>query len=219
MITHHPETEVLFDYASGSMSEPMALSIACHASVCSTCRQQIQELEAVGGELLDAAASVELDETSLNTVLGRLDETPTDFSPAPGPNFDEETLHIVPGPLRHYLNDNLSRLNWRNIGKKVSQFNLHIDTGSFKASIMRFKAGAPMPRHTHKGQEVTLVLTGGYSDEGNHFERGDFDLRDPSHIHQPHVDAGEDCYALVVMDAPVVLAGPISRFLNPFVKL
>ena len=76
-----------------------------------------------------------------------------------------------------------------------------------------------MPLHEHKGQEVTLVLSGSYTDEGRRFERGDFDAKDSNDIHQPSINEGEDCIALVVMDAPVLLAGPFSRFLNPFVKL
>ena len=134
-------------------------------------------------------------------------------------DWDEATTRAIPGVVRSYLPTNLADLTWRHIGGKVSQYNFDIPVGGYKVSLMRFKAGSPMPIHTHKGSEITLVLTGGYSDDGDHFERGDYDAKNPSHIHQPIVDDGEDCIALVVLDAPVVLAGPFSRFLNPFIKL
>lgn len=218
MITHHPDSGLLLDYATGALAEPMALSVACHASLCQTCAEEIQRLEALGGSLLEESGRAQVDATSLNAVLSRLDE-PETVTPPTVPHFDDKSLKILPAPLRDYLPASLVDLKWRHIGSKVSQFNLDLHIGSFKVSLMRFKAGQSQPIHTHKGHEATLVLTGGYTDQGQHFGVGDFDLKDTRHKHQPVVDDGEDCYALVVMDAPVVLAGPFSRFLNPFIKL
>jgi putative transcriptional regulator len=218
MISHHPDPELLLDYASGALAEPMALSIACHASICGKCRDEVSHLEAVGGILIDESETAPVDATSLNTVMSRLDDPEIDEEPVEAA-FDQETLAKIPGPLRHYLPESLKGLNWRRIGSKVGQYNLDLKIGPYKASLMKFKAGNPMPFHTHKGMEATLVLSGSYTDQNNRFKRGDFDLKDSSHKHQPSVDPGEDCYALVIMDAPVVLAGPISKFLNPFIKL
>ncbi|TNE37940.1 MAG: anti-sigma factor [Alphaproteobacteria bacterium] len=218
MITHHPDTELLLDYATGALTEPMALSVACHASLCKACASELKRLEALGGTLLEQSDKAQMDATSLNAVLNRLDD-PEPEPLRPSAQFDAESLRVLPMPLRDYLPASLEALNWRHIGSKVSQYNLDLHVGNYKISLMRFKAGSAQPIHTHKGQEITLVLTGGYTDQGHHFEVGDFDLKDTRHKHQPVVDSGEDCYALVVMDAPVVLAGPFSRFLNPFIKL
>jgi len=219
MIAHHPEIELLLDYASGALPEPMALSIACHASTCKQCHDQLQKLEEMGGALLEDAAEEGVKTSELKAVLARLDDVKIESEPLPSSTFDEVTSKVIPKPLRFYMPGNLQDLKWRHIGRKVSQYNLDIDVAGYKVSLMRFKAGTPMPIHTHKGNEATLVLAGGYSDQGRHFERGDFDAKDPSHTYQPIVDEGEDCIALVVMDAPVILAGPFSRFLNPFIKL
>ena len=219
MINHHPEFELLFDYASGSLDEPMALSIACHASTCKSCAEQIGKLEEVGGSLLEVVTDETVNPSMLDDLLSRLDEPANDDVPLEPIVFDAPTKKIIPAPLRDYLNNNLDALDWSRVGGTVSKFNLDIDVEGYTVSLMRFKAGAPMPVHTHKGNEATLVLAGGYSDQGHHFERGDFDCKDPSDTHQPIVDPGEDCIALVVMDAPVVLAGRFSRFLNPFIKI
>ena len=219
MINHHPEFELLFDYASGALPEPMALSIACHASTCKKCAEQIAKLEEVGGTLLEVVTEETVSPSLLDDVLARLDDPANDDVPLEPIVFDAATKNVIPTPLRNYLTNNLDSLEWRNIGSNVSQYKLDVDVEGYKVSLMRFKAGAPMPIHTHKGNEATLVLAGGYTDQGRHFERGDFDVKDPSDTHQPIVDHGEDCVALVVTDAPVVLAGPLSRFLNPFIKI
>ena len=219
MIDHHPELDLLLDYSSGALPEPMALPIACHASTCRQCHDQLQKLDELGGALLEESSGQEIGVKDLEAMLARLDESEVASDKRLQITLNDQTKKIIPKPLRNYLNGNLSDLDWRKIGSKVAQFNLNIPVQGCKVSLMQFKAGAPMPIHTHKGNEVTLVLSGGYSDDGQHFERGDFDARNETHTHQPVVDEGEDCIALVVMDAPVVLAGPISRFLNPFFKL
>ena len=76
-----------------------------------------------------------------------------------------------------------------------------------------------MPRHTHRGLELTLVLTGAYCDAANCFERGDIQIADPTTDHQPVAQAGEDCICLVALEAPIWFTGPIGRLANPFVKL
>ena len=84
---------------------------------------------------------------------------------------------------------------------------------------MRLKPGAAMPPHTHRGNEFTLVLAGGYKDQGNQFLRGDFDFKDPSHKHRPVVDNDGPCLCLVVLDAPVKLTGSFGRLVNPFLRI
>jgi len=38
MPAHHPGPEVLMDYASGALPEPVALLVATHASLCRECQ-------------------------------------------------------------------------------------------------------------------------------------------------------------------------------------
>jgi len=52
-LNHHPSEELLFDYASGAISEAWGLSVATHLAFCSECRDKVAEIEAIGGCLLD----------------------------------------------------------------------------------------------------------------------------------------------------------------------
>lgn len=68
-----------------------------------------------------------------------------------------------------------------------------------------------MPRHTHRGNEMTVVLAGGYSDNGVSYGPGDFSLKDGDDHHQPRVDDDGVCLCLVVLDAPVRLTGGVEE--------
>ena len=102
---------------------------------------------------------------------------------------------------------------------KTSHWTLIADSGKRSAFLLRVKAGKPVPRHTHRGIELTLVLTGAYCDAANCFVRGDIQVADPTIDHQPMAQAGEDCICLVALEAPIWFTGPVGRLANPFVKL
>jgi putative transcriptional regulator len=75
-----------------------------------------------------------------------------------------------------------------------------------------------MPTHGHRGQELTLVLAGSFSDEHGTFARGDVEEADEDVEHQPIADPGEDCICLAVTDAPLRLRG-IAAILQPFLRI
>ena len=103
--------------------------------------------------------------------------------------------------------------------KGFDEAELLAEVPGFRTRLMRIKSGTAMPAHTHRGNELTLVLTGGFSDEHGHFLRGDLAEADASVKHQPVADPGEDCICLAVTDAPLRLTGPVGRLLNPFLRI
>jgi putative transcriptional regulator len=52
MIAFHPEHEMLFDYASGSLEEEPSLIVAAHLAFCNLCREEVRSLESLGGALM-----------------------------------------------------------------------------------------------------------------------------------------------------------------------
>ena len=84
--------------------------------------------------------------------------------------------------------------------------------------LLRIDPQKPMPVHTHRGREHTLVLAGGFTDEFGHFLRGDFSSTDPTVTHRPVADPGEPCICLAITTAPLRLTGRFARFLNPFLR-
>jgi putative transcriptional regulator len=178
----------------------------------------VRRLERVGATLLDSLPTVDVDETVLNEVLARLDE-PAPQVVATHREWDWETQTVVPAPLRRYLGRNLKDLPWKRVGRMFEEVRLPLALKGMKAALMRLEPGALMPRHSHRGSELTVVLAGGYSDGGESFQRGDFDCKVAVDEHQPLVDNGERCICLVVLDAPVRLSGAVGVLVNPFLRI
>jgi putative transcriptional regulator len=217
MIRHHPPFDLIVDYATGVAGEGTALAVAAHASLCSACGTQIRNIEAIGGALLDDIEPEAVSDDLLAKLMNRLDE---EVPPASTPAVaDAETREVIPRPLLPYVGTSLDKLRWRSIGRLFQEARLPLASKNVKASLMKLRPGSLMPRHTHRGQELTLVLAGGYRDGDEQFLRGDFCIRTPSDVHQPVVDDDGPCLCLAVLDAPLKLTGVVGRLVNPFLRI
>jgi putative transcriptional regulator len=218
MITHHPPEELLLGYASGALPEPIALAVASHAAICPETAREIRRLEGLGGALLDGIAPVEMKSGALDRALALLDSAEAQNAP-PKPIATAATRALLPAPVWPYIKGDLANLAWRRRSADIDTAELIADSGKRSAFLLRVKAGRPVPRHTHRGLELTLVLAGAYCDAANCFERGDIQIADPTIDHQPIAAAGEECICLVALEAPIWFTGPVGRLANPFVKL
>jgi putative transcriptional regulator len=229
MIRHHPPLEVLLDFATGSLREPAALVIAAHADLCAKCRKEISALESIGGEMLAQIEPVSMSENALEATMARLDASESFASavthaspPATGAPASEAAIAIadlVPPAVLAHLGGDMSRLVWRKVGGLFDEIKLPTSIKAYKASLMRLKPGSRVPVHTHRGPEYTLVLAGGFRENGSHYGVGDFTLRDASDVHRLVVDKDEECICLVVLDAPIKLTSMLGRLLNPFLRM
>lgn len=215
MIVHRPPEELLLGYASGSLSEPIALVLASHAALCPESAREIRRLESLGGALLDGLAPAAMKSGALDRALAALDDAPT----PPQPAATLAARALLPAPVWPYVKGDLAKIAWRRRSADVDTAELVTDGAYRRAFLLRVKAGRRVPRHTHRGLELTLVLTGAYCDAANCFERGDLQVADPTMDHQPVARAGEDCICLVALEAPIWFTGPVGRLANPFVKL
>ena len=215
MIRHHPELDLLTDYSTGALAEGEALSVSCHTALCDLCRRHVRDMEQIGGDILGELDPVALQPDALERALSRIDEPGV---PPTQPAVDDETRNVLPSPLWHYVAGNMSKLRWRRVTPALSSARLTLSRDSHQVDLLRIAAGRPVPRHTHQGNELTLVLAGGYTDDTGHFARGDFTQADGGLTHRPVADPGEDCIALAVLDAPILPTGFIGKLLRPFVR-
>ncbi len=218
-LVHHVAPEMLLDYTSGSMPEPMALLVASHASLCSRCAEQVSELETVGGELINSLEPEAIAEDALNGLLARIDQDVGESKPLCEQVSPECNDPRIPQPLRSYLPKSLEDLNWVCRAEGLEQAGLLSDFAGFDTRLFRLAPGATVPRHTHDGEEATLVLTGGFSDAVGHYVRGDVAIADPSVTHRPVADPGEPCISLAVTTGSLRLPGLMGHLMKPFVKL
>ena len=68
-----------------------------------------------------------------------------------------------------------------------------------KAKIYRIAPGTAVPIHTHTGAEVTLVLSGGFTDETGGYGPGDIAIQEAGGEHQPVADDDGECVVVVVV--------------------
>lgn len=218
MIAHHPDSALLLDYAAGSLAEPVALAVASHVSFCPECRVAIDRMTAVGGELLRKIdPSTDGIDDLLETTLARLGEP--EPLPAVEPALDEETRVILPPPLRPYVGGSLSDLTWHWRGPSMREATLAVPVPRYRVSLFRLPPGGAVPIHGHRGHEYTVLLQGVLCEAEQRYSVGDFIAADQDDHHVQRADRDSGCLCLAVLDAPVRLTGPLSRLLNPFLKI
>jgi putative transcriptional regulator len=215
---HHPSEERLLEYASGAAHEPIALLVATHLALCPACRRAAAELEAIGGALLDEARPESVADDSLARLMARLDQPESPAPAAEDAPASELGEPMLPQPLRSYVGGNLDKLSWRRLGA-VAEARLLPEFAPLTTRLLRVRAGASLPSHTHAGQELTLVLQGGFVDGTGHYLRGDVAEAGSELDHQPVADDDELCVCLAVTDAPLRLTGRFGRMLNPFIRI
>lgn len=219
MTTQHiAPDELLLDYASGALSEPMNLVVATHLALAPQARRRVCEFEEIGGAMLDEIEPEPIEGGAVDALLERLDEVDTDAPEAPASRMKPVGDTALPEPLRSYVGTCLDELNWVSRGP-LDEVALLSDQPGVKTRLMRIRPGAAMPSHTHEGFEATLVLQGGFTDSTGHYRRGDIAVADDDVDHRPVADDDEVCICLAVTEGRLKLTGPVGRWLNPFVRI
>ena len=205
---HVPE-DLLLAYSAGRTDEATALVVATHLTLCPKCRADNDALDAAAGSMLATGPTEAVADSVLDSVLRKLDEPAPQESPIEG---------VLPRPILRYLAEaDRNVLPWHHLMPGADEIRLPLARNGVPARLTRTRGGFVLPKHTHAGSEMTLVLSGGFEDRGEHYARGDLSLCDPSVTHSIHFDRGDPCIALVVNDARLVPKGPFSNFVALFV--
>ena len=190
MPAHHVPDEALLAYAAGTATAGEELLVACHLTVCPTCRRSVEEAERGGEVALGRAEAVPVGDDALAAVLARLD------GPAPAPLKVAE-CPVFPMPLRRRIGP-LAALPWRAVGFDVRAAKVDLD-GDQRVFLLDFPPTFRIPVHGHHGVERALVLRGGFTDEAAHFDRGDVSWHDEAG-HDVRIDPDGRCTTLFVND-------------------
>lgn len=189
-IHHHPDELLLLEHAAGKLHPAIALIIGAHLDLCGHCRQTVNFGEAIGGALLEQAEPVPLAADALSRTLARLD---IQAEPVPVPASNDNT----PASLRAFMGRDLGSVRWRRLGPRLGYATLY-RRGGLTLRLLRGAPGSDVGPHSHRGQEYTLVLKGGYHDETGAYGPGDFQAAAQDVTHNPVADPGEDCINLAV---------------------
>jgi putative transcriptional regulator len=203
-----PVDALLAEYAAGSLPRALHALIGAHLDLNPQSERFVSDLEALGGAEIerqvpvaspshgDMLAAILLQD---NTSSAALDDIPPDRLLTPG--------------LRHFIGLSSDAIPWRTVMPGVKEYAISDDHGT-EAKLYWIKAGRTMPAHTHGGQEVTIVLAGGFTDATGHYSRGDVAMADEELDHKPVADSDADCICFAVTDAPLKLTGPVGKVIQ-----
>ena len=206
MIQHHPSDENLLAYANGSLSPALALALGAHLDGCAACCRTLAMAEAMGGAMLDAEAPAELKEQALSVLLTQLD-TPVAATLSPPP----VTFPIpLPANLRH---QRIGARRWLSPGIWIRPVLKDSSEGT-RLYLLGAAPGKAMPRHGHKGVEMTQVLTGEFHVGGTRYGAGDFLEAGDDVEHSLMIGANEECICVIASQGvPRGLPGLLMRLL------
>ncbi len=195
MIHHHPSETTLAAYAAGTLPQALAFVTATHLSHCAICRDAIATLEATGGALLEDLPPVPVSVHALDQLLSRLDEP----VPPPSPVLNPE----LPAPL-----DRVAFGRWWPIGAGVRYRPFQASPAAWGGLVFA-KSGRSLPRHGHKGLELTCILSGAFADSSGTYHAGD--LAEPIADHdQPPVVIGSDPCLCIIASEGMQLRGALG---------
>lgn len=220
-IRHHISDDLLLSYSAGTLPTAWSLVVATHLALCPECRARVRQADAVGGELLETVAPVDVGANALQGVLEMIDAAPVLEAPKPAAPIaavqPAVSDVVLPEPLRSFAGGDLPDLKWRSLGRGA--YHIPLITKGATARLLRIPAGKPVPEHGHRGRELTLVLKGSFHDGDLLFARGDVEDADEDLEHQPIATEGEDCICLAVTDAPLRFKSLGARIVQPFIGI
>ena len=217
-------SDLLTGHVVGTLARPADVLVRTHLALNPRHRTYVNELEAIGGVLLDQIEPRPL--LARDAALAAIFDAPQEgrIERRPSESDAQETMQkktsMLPAPLQQFLGMDLKDVPWKTRLPGMREYRIadKNEYGSCYASLLWIRAGSAMPTHTHEGIEMTLVLKGAFRDDTGRYARGDMSIADSEIDHRPVAEANEDCFCYVVNDGDLQLTGPLGRFFAPFVR-
>ncbi len=238
---HHPDQNLLTEFVAGSLEHAPAIAISAHLHYCARCRNEVKRLEEIGGTLLFSApvtgdTDPSTQEDAFNRLMSQVETQQTHTCSEPvikneyrDNDSQDDALAInqskkiatklegLPTTVRKMLTT--QPIKWKRVTANLKSASLIAGQDKYGVSLQKIQAGGRVPEHDHRGDELTVVLKGSFSDEDNVYQQGDFLLKRSGDKHQPIASNNQDCLCLSVEAAPVKLTSVWGKLLNPFLRI
>lgn len=217
MIRHHPDKNMLLEYAAGSLPKGASLVVAAHLQMCAECRAQYRAMNTLGGSILENCAPQAVSDETFERLMGRIDQDPAAAprqKTVPKRAKTPEPMLADAPPVVHKLLEKNPPIKWKSIAPALKMCRLKTGQDRYEVSFHRLSCGGKVAEHDHRGSELTLVLYGSFSDSEGVYGPGDFLLREPGDIHRPTVTEDQECLCFSAVQAPVALTGFSGWLLN-----
>lgn len=206
--------------SAGTLPPHQQLLLECQAELRPELRSLLAAGDHIAGALLESAKGTPLSSGFMQVLEQRLATAQIDTRAAekiyePG----SERPEWMPPALDAYMRRSGTRLKWRNAGLGVQQARLSRTTDGRRLYLLKARPGTPLPRHSHRGQEWTLLLAGGYKSGPDQYVAGDLHQEDEACTHDLRIDTDGPCIALIADEGRLRFPNPLLRLLQPFVGL
>ncbi len=228
MISYHPDSRFLTDFATANLPLAEAVCVSAHLEFCSKCRAHVQQLADIGGHMLSRLEPEAVSADSFESLMARVGAQgapapacdPLSVAPLEAAQEASRPLAgtFLPRAVRRLSSGSLGKLRWVQLGKALRVAPLQVNDATRETAIYDIKAGGRMPEHEHRGEEITVLLQGSFSDADGSYSRGDFVVRHAGEAHQPTATQDLDCICLVCLERPVRPRGLLYRLLEPLVN-
>ncbi|WP_300377888.1 ChrR family anti-sigma-E factor [Henriciella sp.] len=206
-------SELYSAYAAGRLSPAYALMVETQAAMRDDVRRDIDVAEAIAGVMFEQEDIDPMTPTAFEAALRAIDEheeteeRSVEAAEAAGSALDE--LLGLPEPLRERALEACGDQGWQRMTAGVSRIDLN-GQGRTHAHLYRIQPGASVPTHSHRGDELTLVLRGGFSDEFGTYGPGQICRQTPDYTHKPVADDDGVCICLAVSEGGMKFKGVLG---------
>ncbi|WP_299949553.1 ChrR family anti-sigma-E factor [Hyphomonas sp. BRH_c22] len=198
----YPMSELYSAYGAGSLDPAFALLVETQAMLRPDLCELVAASEAVSGALLETAEPAAMRAGALDSTMALIDA----LSPAAPRAGAIEDVSALPEPIRRAAG---ASSRWKASVPGIRRMSLEIDS-PMHVELYRIEPGAAVPRHSHAGIELTLVIAGGFSDALGSYGPGDLVVNGPDDTHRPVGDEGDICFALALRDGGLKFTGPLG---------
>jgi putative transcriptional regulator len=205
--------------SAGTLPPFKQLLLNCQADLKPSVQDAFVVSDHIGGALLETAPAADISADFMERLSARLNAPEAPIRVKPSEASDANTPEWMPAPLADYMRRSGQRLKWRNVGVGVQQARLGRSSRGERLYLLRARPGLPVPRHTHSGQEWTLVLSGGYKVGAQQYVAGDLHQEDESCMHDLRIDDDGACISLITDEGKLKFANPLLNLLQPFLGI
>lgn len=243
MINHHPTDCTLVKFSEGTLGPSDSLVVSAHCDMCSKCQDKVDAfIENLALKVFDDKKTDNTVSQSLVDMFGAITSNQRDLqnagsNPSHSMHLDaiqyelqkytvsefNDGRYLVLDGRRFELPDTLCRYNvkaseWSKLVGKLWQSQVEIG-GGYLAQFIYMEKGGSVPEHTHRGNELTLVIDGEFSDGLNKYETGDFIALNSKHKHVPSTQSNEGCLVFSIIDQPLHFTSGWAKLVNPLSHL
>lgn len=210
-VSQHPDPSWLVSYSAGAVTPAFSILLQAHVAVCSRCRSELRKADELGAAFMfgEAHASVEGFSPPAHEVGARLEDNI---------EWSKDEIRDLPQFFNQYIGTHLDSLNWITAGKGLKVCKL-ASRDDDRMWMLRAEPGTVLPKHSHSGSELTLVLKGAYFAEDAIYQVGDIEDATDETLHQPVVTADDECICIAAVDGPLQFSGLIPRLAQRFIGI